>query len=89
MITGIFDFVNPYLSYVKLAVLIFFAIAIGLSVIALVGLVLTAFFDKPRCRYLMYVACLFMVLIVILGFILSLIFSLLTPMLYMTCNILN
>lgn len=80
---------TPYLGYVKLGVLIFFAVSIGLSVFALIGLVLTAFFDKPRCRYLMYITCVFMVLIVILGFLITLIFSFLTPLFYMTCSTLN
>lgn len=90
MIVNIFDgFVNKYLDYVKIGTLVFFAVAIGLSSIALIGVILTAFFDKAKCRYLMYIACIFIVILVILGFIISVVFSLLSPILYMTCGLLN
>lgn len=90
MITGMFDgFINTYLDYVKLGILVFFAVAIGLSAIALIGVILTAFFDKAKCRYLMYVACVFMVIIVILGFLIAFIFSFITPVLYLACGFLN
>jgi hypothetical protein len=80
-----FGIITPYLGYVKIGVLVFFAVVIGLSVIALLGLILTAFFDKAKCRYLMYVACVFMVLVVLLGFLICFIFSFLSPLLFLAC----
>lgn len=90
MIVNIFEnVVNPNLEHVKLGTLIFFAVAIGLSSLALIGLILTAFFDKAKCRYLMYASCVLIVIIVLLGFLITLIFSLMSPLLYMTCGLLN
>jgi hypothetical protein len=88
-ITGIFDTISPFLNYLRTGTLVFFAVAIGFSVIALLGLILTAFFNKAKCRYLMYFACIFIVILVLLGFLISFVFSFLTPFLYMGCQVFN
>ena len=84
-----FTAVSPILGYVKLGVIIFFGVTIGLSVLALLGLVLTAFFDKAKCRHLMYFACVFMTIILLVGFLLSTLFAIFSPVLYMACSVLN
>ena len=88
-ISGMFDTISPFLGYIRLGTLVFFAVAIGFSVIALLGLVLTAFFNKAKCRYLMYFACVFIVILVLLGFLISFIFSFLAPFFYMGCQVFN
>lgn len=87
--SGFFNTASPLLDYVKLGILVFFAVVIGLSVLVLIGVILTAFFDKPRCRFCMYFFCIIMVLILILGFLISALLSVLTPIMYMSCTVLN
>mgnify|MGYP003522127258 CR=1 FL=1 len=88
-VSGVFDSATEALDYVKIGVLVFFAVSIGFSVLALIGVILTAFFDKPRCRHLMYISCVFITILVLVGFLISLIFSFLAPVFYMVCGVLN
>lgn len=88
-ISSLFNTASPILNYVKIGILVFFAVVIGLSVFVLIGVILTAFFDKPRCRFCMYFFCIFMVVILILGFLISALLSVLTPIMYLSCSVLN
>lgn len=84
-----FGVLNPYLEYVRYAFLGYYGAVIGLSVIALLGLIIMACFDKAGCRHLMYVACIIMLIACIVGFLLSFFLSVIIPILYMTCSIIN
>lgn len=84
-----FQTTTPLLNYIKLAIMVFFAVVIGLSVIALLGVITMACFDKVGCRHLMYISCIFMWLLSILGFLISFFLSFMIPLLYFGCSIAN
>lgn len=85
----LFSSTESLLPYVKLAFLGFFGAVLGFSVIALLGVIVMACFNKAGCRYLMYFSCVFMTLITILGSVLSFFLSILVPILFLTCSVLN
>jgi len=85
----IFSTITPYLNYIRIAFLAYFGAVIGLSVLALIGVIITACFDKTGCRHLMYVSCVIMFIACLVGFILSFVLSILIPLLYMTCTVIT
>lgn len=88
-LTGTFATVSPYLEYLRYAFLGYYGAVIGLSVLALLGAIIMACFDKPGCRHLMYVSCVVMFLICIVGFLLSFLLSVIIPILYMGCSVVS
>lgn len=84
-----FSTVNSASGALKSATMGFFAAVIGLSVIALLGVVIMACFDKAGCRHLMYLACVLMWLVCIIGFLIAFVFSILIPILYFSCTVIN
>lgn len=84
-----FGVVGPILGYIRLAVLIFFSVALGLGTLVVIGVVFMTFCDKPKCRYLMYIPCILITIIVVLGFLIAVILSIMAPVLYMGCTVLN
>jgi hypothetical protein len=85
----LFSTINPYLNYVRYASLGYFGAVIGLAVLALLGVIIMACFDKIGCRHLMYVSCVIMLIACIVGFVLSFILSVVIPVLYMTCTVIT
>lgn len=69
-----------------MAIQIFYAVALGLSILALVGVVLMTFCDKFKCRYLMYFACVILFFFGLIGFLIAIIFSLIVPVMYWGCD---
>lgn len=80
---------SPILQYLKLGVLVFFAVSIGLASIIALGAIFTAFCEMPKCRFLMYVFCILTVVIIVLGFLITTVFAIMSPILYMGCTVLN
>ena len=69
-----------------MAIQIFYAVALGLSVLALVGVVLMTFCDKFKCRYLMYFACVILFFFGLIGFLIAILFSIIVPVMYWGCD---
>ena len=65
---------------------IIYGVMLGLSVLALLGVVLMTFCDKYKCRYLMYFSCVILFFLGILGFLIAMIFSILVPVMYFLCG---
>jgi hypothetical protein len=86
---GIFSTLNEFNPYIKTAFLGFFGAVLGLAVIALLGVIIMACFNKVGCRYLMYFSCVLMTVITILGSLLSFILSFLMPILFLACTVIN
>ena len=82
----LFSSTASFMDPLKLAFLGFYGAVIGLSVIALLGAIIMACFDKPGCRHLMYFSCLLIFIITILGFLLSFILSFVIPVMFLTCT---
>jgi hypothetical protein len=85
----IFGVITPYLSYIQYAFLGYYGAVIGLSVFALLGVIIMACFDKTGCRHLMYISCVIMLIACIVGFLLSFVLSIIIPFLYMGCTVIT
>lgn len=81
--------INSKQSLINLAVKLVYGVTIGFAVLMLVGTLLVAFCDLPNCRYLMYFACFILFIIGIVGFILTLLFSFITPVVYFGCQFID
>lgn len=73
-------------SMATMVVEIFYGVIIGFSLLALLGVLLMTFCDKYKCRHLMYFSCIFLFFIGIVGFLLSSLFSIIVPVLYLGCG---
>jgi len=80
------DFVNMPSDYGTMGMQIFYGIMIAFSFFALIGALLTACCNKYGCRHLMYFSCIFLFLIGLIGFLVSVLFSILVPILTWTCS---
>ena len=65
---------------------VIYGVMLGLSVLALLGVVLMTFCDKYKCRYLMYFSCVILFFLGILGFLLAVIFSIIVPVMFLLCE---
>jgi hypothetical protein len=63
-----------------------YGVAMGIAILALVGVVLMAFCDMYKCRYLMYFSCLILFIFGFISFWISIIFSFIVPILYWGCD---
>lgn len=63
-----------------------YGVAMGIAVLALIGVVLMAFCDMYKCRYLMYFSCLIFFVFGFISFWISIIFSFIVPILYWGCD---
>ena len=70
----------------SLVINLIYGIMLGLSCLALLGVVLMTFCDKYKCRHLMYFSCVFLFFLGLLGFLLAMIFSIIVPILYFACD---
>lgn len=84
-----FNGVTSYNPYIKLVTQVTYAVFIGLSAIALFGMILMSCCGKYKCRYMMYFACFFMLFIALVGFILVAMISTFLPIMNWTCEYLN
>lgn len=80
---GVFDMPKQYGT---MAIQLFFGAVLGLSVLALLGVVMMTFCDKYKCRYLMYISCVILFFFALLGFLIAVIFSIIVPILYWGCD---
>lgn len=69
-----------------LVISLIYGIMLGLSVLAMLGVVLMTFCDKYKCRYLMYFSCVILFFLGLLGFLLAIIFSILVPVMFLFCE---
>lgn len=69
-----------------LVINLIYGIALGVSVLALLGVILMTFCDKYKCRYLMYFSCVILFFFGILGFFLAIIFSIIVPVVFFLCE---
>lgn len=87
------DNLGTYLSYIKtpgtygnMGMQAYYGFLIGFSFFSLLGVLLMACCDKPGCRHLMYLTCIFLFIGALVGFIVSVIFSILVPFFTWTCS---
>jgi hypothetical protein len=80
------DLMNLPQTYGTMAIQIFYAVALGLAVFTLIGVILMTFCDKYKCRYLMYFSCIILFFIGLLGFIIAVLFSIILPLMYWGCD---
>lgn len=83
------DYVTSKKPLINLGVQLVYGVTIGLASLMLLGTLLVAFCDKPKCRYLMYFACFILFFIGLIGFIMTILFSFITPFVYFGCQFIN
>jgi hypothetical protein len=71
---------------ITLGVQVFYGVILGFTILALLGVLLITFCDKFKCRYLMYFACIILFFFGIIGFLLSVVFSIFVPILNIGCD---
>jgi hypothetical protein len=71
---------------IQLGVKLLYGLTIGISSCMLLATLLVAFCDKVKCRFLIYFSCLLLFFIGVLGFTLSVFFSVMVPTLYFGCQ---
>jgi tetrahydromethanopterin S-methyltransferase subunit B len=76
-------------SYGNMGMQAFYGVLIGFSFLALIGALLTVCCDKPGCRHLMYFACIFLFIGALIGFMISVLFSIFVPLFTWTCSYLS
>lgn len=76
-------------NYVLTGMKVLYASTIAVASLMLLGVLLISFCDKINCRYLLYFACFILFWIGFLGFALSILFSLLTPTVYYSCQFMS
>jgi hypothetical protein len=76
-------------SNIQTAVKLVYGLTIGLASVMLLSTLLVAFCDKIKCRYLMYFTCVILFFIGVIGFLLSVIFSIASPVVYFGCQFLD
>lgn len=69
-----------------LVISLIYGVALGLSVLTLLGVILMTFCDKYKCRYLMYFSCVILFFIGLVGFLIALLFSVVVPVLFFLCE---
>lgn len=70
----------------NLVINLIYGIALGIAVLALLGVILMTFCDKYKCRYLMYFSCVILFFFGLLGFIIAILFSIVVPVMYFFCE---
>lgn len=83
------DTISSKKPLINLGVQIVYGVTIGLASMMLLGTLLVAFCDKPKCRYLMYFTCFLLFFIGLVGFLMSIIFSIITPAVYFGCQFID
>lgn len=83
------DIVSSKKPLINLGVQVVYGVTIGLASMMLLGALLVAFCDKPKCRYLMYFTCFLLFFIGLAGFLMSIIFSIITPAVYFGCQFID
>ena len=74
---------------IHLGVRLVYGLTIAVAGMMLLGALLVAFCDKIQCRYLIYISCVILFFIGIMGFFLSVIFSLMVPTIHFGCQFMS
>lgn len=77
------------MGYVTIVITAVFGVLIGFSVFGILGALMMTFCEKTSCRYLVYFTCAFLFLLGIIAFLLAVLFSIFTPVLYYGCDFLQ
>ena len=85
-LSSILDLMDTPKSAGTLVISLIYGVMLGLSILALLGVVLMTFCDKYKCRYLMYFSCVFLFFLGILGFLIAIIFSIIVPAMFLLCE---
>ena len=86
MISGADDTASPIMKIVTIVVTAIFGVFIGLGVLSIIGTILMTFCDKFSCRYLVYFVCVILLVLGFISFLLAVLFSVITPVLYLGCD---
>lgn len=89
MLDSMGTIISPYTSITTTAVTAFFAVFIGLGILGIIGVILMTCCDKYGCRYLLYFVCLILFVLGIISFLLAVIFSIITPVIYLGCDFIS
>lgn len=89
MISGMDSSISDIMKIVTLAVTAVFGVFIGLGVLSIIGTVFMTCCDKYSCRYLVYFVCVILFVLGIFCFLLSTLFSIITPVIYFGCDFLT
>lgn len=76
-------------SLIVLGVKMVYGITIAIASFMLLGTMMVAFCDKTKCRYLIYSSCFILFLIGVIGFFISLVFSIITPITFFGCQFID
>lgn len=76
-------------SLIVLGVKMVYGITIAIASFMLLGTMMVAFCDKTKCRYLIYSTCFILFLIGVIGFFISLVFSIITPITFFGCQFID
>lgn len=76
-------------TYGTMGVQVFYGVVILFSFFAILGALLTACCDKYGCRHLMYFSCIFLFIIALFGFFISIILSIFVPLTTWACDFLD
>jgi hypothetical protein len=88
-VAGYMDTAASKKPLINLGVQLVYGVTVGFASLMLIGTLLMAFCDKTRCRYLVYFSCFFLFWIGVAGFLLSGLFSVLTPAVYFGCQFID
>lgn len=86
---GIYGTAGPALDGITIGVSVYFGVVIGFTFLGILGCLLMTFCGKFKCRYLIYFACVMLFIVGLIGFLLSVIFSVITPALYFGCTFID
>ena len=81
--------ISPYMNIITIVVTAFFGVFIGLGILGIIGVILMTCCDKYGCRYLLYFVCVILFVLGIISFLLSVLFSIITPVLYLGCDFIS
>ena len=81
--------IDEYSAQVNTGVRVLYGLTIVMASTMLLGALMVAFCDKVGCRYLIYASCVMLFFIGVLGFLLSVFFSVIVPALYFGCQFMD
>ena len=89
MFFSIYSSVTPYIPTINTAVTGIYAGLLGIASVGILATLLLLICNLYKCRYLLYFVCVILVVIGVISFILSLVLSILMPLVYFTCDFAN
>lgn len=89
MISNMDSMISQIMTIITMAVTAVFGVFIGLGVLSIIGTLFMTCCDKYSCRYLVYFVCVILFVLGLFCFLLSTLFSILTPVIYFGCDFLT